>query len=291
MNYIKEERLEDLVREALEEDIGKKDITTELLIPKNKAVKAIILAKEECVVCGINIAALVFKALDKKIKFKSHLRDGAKVKKGKVIASVSGNARSILSAERTALNFITFLSGIATKTRKFVEVVKPYNVKILDTRKTIPGWRLLQKYAVRVGGGFNHRLSLEEMIMVKDNHLAALCAVRYAPCVKEIIEQVKKSKYRNRKIEIEVTNLKEFQEALKASPDIIMLDNMKIKDIKRAAIIKRKTHNAKRITLLEASGGITLKRIRKIASTGVDLISIGEMTHSVDSVDISLEII
>jgi len=280
MNYVRELRLEDLIREALKEDIGRRDITTEFLIPIDKTVKAVILAKENCVICGIDVAKLVFNTLDKKIKFKSGLRDGTAVKKGKIIASLSGKARSILSAERTALNFLGFLSGIATKTKKFTEAVKPYPVKILDTRKTIPGWRLLQKYAVRTGGAFNHRLCLEEMVMVKDNHLKVMKGMRP-------INGIEK-KY---KLEIEVKNLGELKEAMKFNPDIIMFDNMDIKQMRRAVLFARKMQAKGKKTLLEASGGISLNNIRKFASTGVDLISVGTLTHSVDSADISLEII
>ena len=278
MSYVKDLDIRGIVAFALKEDIGAKDITTEMLIPRNKFVKAILIAKEDCLVCGLSLASLVFKLQDKNIKFKPLISEGKLVKKGKAIARIQGRAKSILTAERVALNFLSFLSGIATKTRRFVEEVKPYKVKIMDTRKTIPGLRLLEKYAVRIGGGFNHRLSLDEMILVKDNHLKIIKGYqglfRFS---------------RGCRVELEVKTLKEFQRALKLKPDIIMLDNMSLKDIKQAVRIKNSLPHP--IPKLEASGGITLRNVKQVASTGVDMISIGDLTHSVDSVDISLEIL
>lgn len=274
MNY---HNIQQIVRSALKEDIGKRDITTELTIPKNKLIDVVLLAKEDGIICGLEIAKLVFRTQDKNIKFRPQIKDGDSVKKGRIFAKISGRASSILAAERVALNFLSLLSGIATKTKKYVEAVKPYNVKIMDTRKTIPGLRELEKYAVRVGEGYNHRFRLDEMVLIKDNHLVA-------SCVKKLIEIAKKKKPKNIKLEIEVRNWREFKEALKAKPDIIMLDNMKIDDIKKAVEIRPKT-------LLEASGGINLKNIKKIAATGVDMISVGDLTHSVKSIDMSLEIL
>lgn len=302
MNYADTLDIKTTLINALKEDIGTTDITTESIIPKNKFVKAFFLAKEDCVVCGLGVVSQAFKIQDKTIKFVPLVKEGDFVKKGSVIARISGKARGILTTERVALNFLSLLCGIATTTRKFVDAVEPYKVNILDTRKTLPGLRLLEKYAVRVGGGSNHRMRLDEMLLIKDNHLAALCVpfreaslrsvpVRRASCVKKIIEAVKKKKAKDMKLEIEVKNLKEFKEALKVRPDIIMLDNMKVEDIKKAVIIRRKAQSAKRKTLIEASGRISLKNAKVIASAGVDAISSGALTHSVDSVDISLEII
>lgn len=298
MNCINSCDLKNIVRCALEEDIGLKDITTLFLVPADKRVKAVILAKEPCVVSGLQVAALVFRMLDKGVKFNPRVKDGDSVKKGKVIAAISGRARALLSAERVALNFLSLLCGISTQTRRFTEAVKPYKARILDTRKTIPGLRILEKYAVRIGGGFNHRTSLDEMVLIKDNHIAASClpagkagAVRRAPCVRELIRAVRKKKIKNMKLEVEVKNLREFKEALKEAPDIIMLDNMSAGDIRKALRIRRTAQNSQRKTQLEASGGITLKNVEKIASTGVDMISVGALSHSVKSVDISLEIL
>jgi nicotinate-nucleotide pyrophosphorylase (carboxylating) len=281
MNCVKKSQLKKLIKQALREDIGKKDITTRMIIPKNKLVKAILLAKQDGIICGLEISALVFKAMDKKIKFKPLVKEGQKIRCGKVIARLRGKAQSILTAERVALNFLSLLSGIATKTRAFVDKVKPYRVKIMDTRKTIPGLRILEKYAVRVGGGFNHRFRLDEMVLIKDNHLKVTQGYLNLPKFTK-----------NYPFEIEVKNLKEFKQALKLKPAVIMLDNLSPKQIQKAVQIR---NNAAKKAFpyrpkLEASGGINLENIRKIAATGVEMISIGDLTHSVNSVDISLEI-
>jgi nicotinate-nucleotide pyrophosphorylase (carboxylating) len=282
MNYVNSLSLKEIVRAALKEDIGRRDITTTSLVTKEKKVKAVLLAKEAFVACGLQVAALVFNQMDKGIKFSPCVREGEAVKKGKTIAKLSGSARSILSAERVALNFLALLSGIATNTRKFVNAVKPYNPRVLDTRKTIPGLRLLEKYAVRIGGGYNHRYCLDETVMVKDNHLKVIGGIDKL-----------KSLPKNFRSEIEVKNLKELKGALGLRPDIIMLDNMRIPDIRKAVKIRNKFAFGKFNPLpkLEASGGISLKNIKKIASSGVDLISVGSLTHSLDAVDISLEIL
>jgi len=231
----------------------------------------------------LGIAKEVFKTQDKNIKFKAQVLEGQKIKKGKIIARIFAKAQSILIAERVALNFLNLLSGIATKTRAYVDKVKPYKVKILDTRKTIPGLRELEKYAVRIGGGFNHRLRLDEMILIKDNHL------KVTKGYQRLLKVTK-----GYLVEIEVKNLREFKEAIKAKPDIIMLDNMNPKNIRQAVKIRNSqlpTPNSKLPTKLEASGRINLKNVKNIAATGVDMISIGELTHSVNSADISLEIL
>lgn len=282
MNYYRDKESLSLIRSALKEDIGRGDLTTDRFIPKDKIINAILLAKEPCVICGLGIVKTVFKIQDKNIKFKPLVKEGGFSKKGEIVARISGKAKGTLTAERVALNFFTHLSGIATKTRKYVAAVKLYKVKIMDTRKTIPGLRFLEKYAVRVGGGYNHRFKLDEMILVKDNHL-------------KIIGGIGKLKRfgKRYKAEIEVKNLSEFKAASRLNPDIIMLDNMSAGDIRKAVKIRNnlfnKAHHKK--PRLEASGRITLKNVRKIASTGVDMISVGALTHSVDSVDISLEIL
>ena len=286
MNYSK---VIHLVRSSLKEDIGKRDITTGLFIPKDKMAKAVILAKEDCVVCGMEIAKIVFKATDNKIKFKSSAADGQHIKKGKVMARIQGKARSILIAERTALNFLSHLCGIATLTRRFVQAIKPYRVKIMDTRKTIPNLRALQKYAVRIGGGINHRFKLDEMVLIKDNHLKVigdrLWVIGFKKIKNKIPTKIKK--------EVEVKTLQEFKQALKIRADIIMLDNMKLSDIKKAVMIRNclSPNTYHPTPKLEASGGITLKNIKKVAATGVDMISVGVLTHSAKSIDISLEVL
>lgn len=279
---LNQHKVDSIVRHALFEDIGKGDITTQLTIPKNKIIKAILLAKEECIVCGLEVAEHVFRAVDKDIKFTLQVKEGRKIKKGKSIAKLEGKAYSILSAERVCLNLLSMLSGVATKTREYVEKVKPYKVKITDTRKTMPGLRELQKYAVRIGGGFNHRMALDEMILIKDNHLQVMKGFSQLPKVPK-----------GYKIEIEVQDLKEFKHALSFKPDVIMLDNMSLDDTKEAVKIRNNTaftsHHP--TTKLETSGGIDIDSVTKIAATGVDIISIGDLTQSIKSVDISLEVV
>ena len=285
MNYIDKNKLNKIIAAALKEDLGKRDITSESLILNDKSCVAILLAKQDCVVCGLEIAKLVFIAQDKNINFKLLVKDGDYIKKGASLAKVSGKARSLLTAERVALNFLCLLSGIATKTRKYVFAVKPYKAKIVDTRKTIPGLRILQKYAVRTGGGSNHRVRLDEMVLIKDNHLKFLGNEFWSNGCK-----IKPSKV---KIEIEVKTLKELAKALKLQPDVIMLDNMSLANMKKA--VKMRNTNSPSVKYsfpkLEASGNVTLKNVKKVASTRVDMISVGALTHSVNSVDISLEII
>jgi nicotinate-nucleotide pyrophosphorylase (carboxylating) len=266
---------------ALQEDIGSKDITTELTIPKEVSVKAKIIAKEPFILCGIQLAKEVFKAVDPSLKFTPLVNEGDRVNKRQPVAAISGRAASILTAERVALNLLAFLSGVATKTNKFVQQIKPFKAKVIDTRKTILGLRFLQKYAVRVGAGYNHRMRLDEMVLIKDNHLKIMGGHF------KILDLPK-----GYKVEIEAQNLKEFIRALSFKPDVIMLDNMSISDIRKAVEIKNrlKINCHACASLLEASGGINLKNVRQYASTGVDLISIGELTDSLESVDISLDI-
>jgi nicotinate-nucleotide pyrophosphorylase (carboxylating) len=272
----------EIVRQALVEDVGRGDITTQLTISEEKTAKAVIIAKEDGIICGVSIAQMVFNLTDKGIEFKALSKDGQLVKAGKTIAKISGSARSILTAERVALNLLSILSGIATKTREFVSQIEPHKTKITDTRKTFPGLRELQKYAVRVGGGFSHRMGLDEMILIKDNHLKITDGLEKLPSVPK-----------GYKIEVEVQNLDEFKHALRFKPDVIMLDNMGLEDMKKAVEIRDNTefisHHPP--TKLEASGGVDLDSVKRIAATGVDIISIGELTHSVKAMDISLEVL
>lgn len=278
---ISPEKLEAIIRHALIEDIGRGDITTQLTIPKDKKIKAKIIAKESFLLCGAMVAEKVFKAVDAGIRFEQKIKEGAYVPAGKTIAVISGKASSILTAERVSLNLLSLLSGIATKTREFVKEIEPFKTKITDTRKTMPGLRELQKYAVRIGGGHNHRIRLDEMILIKDNHIKVTDGYSKLPSVPQ-----------GYKIEIEVQNLEEFKHALYFKPDIIMLDNMQINEIKEAVTIRNstefKSHHLP--TKLEASGGIYLDNIKKYAATGVEIISVGELTDSVKSVDISLDV-
>ena len=266
--------LKALIKQALTEDIGRGDITTQFTIPRHKKITVKIIAKEEFLLCGITVAQKVFETVDSRIRFVKKNKDGRNVRSEEIIALVSGRAHSILRAERIALNLLSLMSAVATKTRRFVERIKPFKTKITDTRKTLAGLRGLQKYAVRIGGGLNHRIGLDEMLLIKDNHLRILGGSFNLPDVPKSC-----------KIEIETQSLNEFKHALRFNPDIIMLDNMKIKDIKKAVKIRSGLP-----VMLEASGGITLDNIKKYAATGVDIISVGELTDSVKSVDISLEV-
>ena len=276
-----ENQLNTLIDLALEEDIGGGDVTSESLIPETLQAETTILAKAEGVLVGVDLAKLVFIKVDPDLKFKVLLKDGVKLNRGDIIATVTGNARSILKAERLALNFLQKLSGIATQTNQYVDLIKDLPVDILDTRKTTPGMRLLEKYAVAMGGGRNHRFNLSDGILIKDNHLATLRT--HGMTLKEIVAKAKSNAPKGIKVEVEVTNLKEVEEAVAAKADIIMFDNMNPVQMRRAV----KKVPARIYT--EASGGITLKSVRAVAETGVNFISIGALTHSSKALDISLE--
>ncbi|MBA7534566.1 putative nicotinate-nucleotide pyrophosphorylase [carboxylating] [subsurface metagenome] len=271
--------IDKIVEKALLEDIGTGDITSEFIIPSNIKAKGIIKTSEEGVVAGLDIAHLIFKKLDSEIIFQEKIKNGAKVARGKVLAEISGSARTILKGERVALNFLQRMSGIATITSKFCQEVKDFPVRIVDTRKTTPGLRVLEKYAVLMGGGYNHRFGLYDAVLIKDNHIAV------AGGIKSAVNSVRKQISHTAKIEVEVENLSQLQEALKMQVDIIMLDNMDLGTMKEAVKM------AKGKSIIEVSGGITLGKVRKIAQTGVDLISVGVLTHSVKSLDISMEIL
>ena len=292
MNCIKKSVIKDIIKHALAEDIGRGDVTTRLLFPKGEKIQAIILADEGGIICGINIARFCFKLWDNRTRFIALVEDGDRVKRGQSLAKIYGKASSVLSAERVALNFLGLLSGVATRTNQFVNKVRDCRVRIMDTRKTLPGLRELEKYAVRLGGGYNHRFGLDDMILIKENHLAASCLGYSTSRIKKIIKSIKVKKPKEVKLEIEVRNLTEFKEALKAKPDIIMLDNMKITDIKKAITIRGKTiqRHTRPKPLLEASGNIDLENIRAYAQTGVDLISLGTLTKDIRCLDLSLEL-
>lgn len=264
---------------AYAEDIGDGDITTNNLIPPGANKTAILVAKETGVVAGLPVAEMVFKKFDKNVEWNEKISDGSVVNPGDVLVEFTGNYRALLTGERKALNFLQRLSGIATYAHLCMKEVEGTKVEILDTRKTLPGYRHLDKYAVRMGGASNHRFGLYDMVMIKDNHIQVAGGISKA--VKAIRSKVPKSI----KIEVETTNLEMVQEALDADVDIIMLDNMSSKLMAEAVQIINK--RAK----IEASGNMTLKRIRKVAGTGVDYISIGALTHSVKALDISQRII
>jgi len=276
---ISQNRIKELVTVALREDIGEGDITTEACFPKKRNAKARIIAKQRGIIAGLRIAKIVFKTIDNKINFKSLVKDGTEVKKGDVLAEISGHITSILAGERTALNFLGRLSGIATLTKEYVEKVKPYKARIFDTRKTTPGLRDIEKYAVSVGGGQNHRTGLYDMVLIKDNHLKI-----GNKNIKELVQSVRGRIPKDVKIEIEAENLLQVKEALQSEVDIIMLDNMNIQTIKKAISL------VKNLSEIEISGNVSLDSVEKLAKCGVDRISVGKLTHSAEAMDISLKI-
>ena len=267
-----------LIDLALAEDVGKGDVTTVATVPEGKEGRAVIIAKAYGIVCGLPIAAEAFRNVDAAIRLTHLASDGEPVAPGDVVAALSGPLRGILTAERTALNFLTHLSGIATLTARFVDVVAPYRAVILDTRKTTPGWRILEKYAVRCGGGRNHRMGLYDMVLIKDNHIAACGSLA------EAVRRVRAAGI-SLPIEVEVRTLAELEEALSLDVDRILLDNMDIPTLREAVA------RAKGKVELEASGGVGLENVAEIAACGVDYISIGALTHSAPALDFSLEIL
>lgn len=276
-----EEQIERIIDLALAEDLGIGDITSEILIPPELQGEASLLVKERGVLAGVEIAQRVFRKVDPSLQFKVLIKDGTGVKSGDIIATVSGKVISILKAERTALNFLQRLSGTTSRTAEYVAKAKGFKADIADTRKTTPGLRILEKYAVKMGGGRNHRLHLGDGVLIKDNHLAALRATGMT--LKEIVAQAKQRAPKDMVVEIEVTSLQEATEAAEAGADMIMLDNMSPEEMQKVVEIL-----AGRVKF-EASGGITLDSVRQAAMTGVDLISIGALTHSPKALDISLE--
>jgi nicotinate-nucleotide pyrophosphorylase (carboxylating) len=291
---IDRDRVLPIIKAALKEDIGKGDITTSVLVDKFLSSRATIIAKEDCVVCGLKIAEWTMAQVDYSVRFKPNCNDGDFVCKDKELAFLEGHISSILRAERTMLNFIEFLSGIATATKAFADKAKPHGVKIMDTRKTYPLLRYLEKYAVSTGGGSNHRMGLYDQVLIKDNHIRCSSFVvrnsikNKKVALKDLVETARRKNIRGTVIEIEVTSTAEFQDALQGKPDIIMLDNMSPRDVKACVEIRRMS---KTKPMLEASGGINIENIDQYACTGVDMISIGALTHSVKSIDVSLEIV
>lgn len=275
-------QIRQIIALALAEDLGKGDVTTNSLIPDEKIGVASILAKEEGILAGVEIAEEVFRQVDPKLKIKVWLKDGAKVGSGDMIAVVEGRIASILKAERTVLNFLQRLSGIATEANRYVKAVEGLPVRIMDTRKTTPCLRVLEKYAVKVGGGKNHRMHLGDGILIKDNHLAALRSEGLS--IKEIIARARQNAPGGVKVEMEVNTPQGALEAAEAGADVIMLDNMRLEDMRQAV---KAVHGR---ALVEASGGITLGTVRAVAETGVDFISVGALTHSVKALDISLKL-
>jgi nicotinate-nucleotide pyrophosphorylase (carboxylating) len=284
------ERVLPIIKAALKEDIGNGDLTTSAIINKATSIDTVMLTREDCVVCGLQIAEWALGAIDYSVRFKPNCSDGDLVGAWKELAYIEGRAQSILKVERAMLNFVSFLSGIATKTRKFVDIAKPYGVKIMDTRKTIPLLRYLEKYAVFTGGGANHRMGLHDAVLIKDNHIrvSGIWHRGSDMKLKDLVEKARKNNIKGTIVEVEVENLEEFSDALSGKPDIIMLDNMTPDNVKACMEI-RKLSKIK--PLLEVSGGITLDTIEEYARTKVDMISVGSLTSSVQDVDMTLDIV
>ena len=268
--------LDELIRRSLDEDIGTGDITTLSTVSEDKQISGSFIAKEEGIICGLPLLIRLFELLDPSVHLECVVSEGAPVKKGDVIARISGPARSILTGERVALNFLQRLSGIATRTYAAVKQISGTKAVIVDTRKTTPGLRIIEKYAVRTGGGSNHRFNLADGILIKDNHISA------AGGISQAISRARKMATHMLKIEVEVENFIQIEEALQSGADIIMLDNMSIEDMTKAVtIIGSKA-------LVEASGNMGDKDLLTVAKTGVDLISVGALTHTIRAMDISL---
>jgi len=271
--------LTSIIKRALAEDLNTGDITTMSTVPKDKRINGKFIAKAEGILCGMDIAGAVFAYIDSDVKLECNFEDGNKVAKGDIIATIEGRAISVLTGERLALNLMQRLCGIATKTSEAVKKVAGFNVKILDTRKTTPGLRILEKYAVRTGGGYNHRFTLSDGVLIKDNHIKA------AGGIKEAISAAREYVPHTLKIEVEVETLGQVKQALDAGADIIMLDNMSNELMTQAvALIDKKA-------LIEASGNMDEKDLCKVAATGVDFISIGALTNSLNPLDISLKFV
>ena len=271
-------RTEHLIDLALEEDAGLGDITSRAIFPAQHRSRAVIDAKQALVLCGLEIAARVFAKQDPDLKVRLLAQDGDRVKAGAIVLQVDGSTASILTAERTALNFLQRLSGIATQARRYAAVIEGTGVRVVDTRKTTPGWRALEKYAVRIGGCFNHRSSLGEQVLIKDNHIAA------AGSLTKAVQLCRKAASHGAKIEVEARTLAEVKEACRAQADIILLDNMTPAQVRGAvaAIAGR--------AQVEVSGGVRYETLRDYALPGVDIISIGALTHSVAAADLSLDL-
>ncbi|MFT9494249.1 carboxylating nicotinate-nucleotide diphosphorylase [Anaerosolibacter sp.] len=271
--------VEEIIRHALKEDMNYGDVTSDTLIPLEAMAMARMTAKEDGVIAGLAVAEMAFKTVDSTLSFVALKKDGDTVKKGDHIAEIKGSTRGILKAERLALNLIQRMSGIATLSKAYADEIEGYPTRVVDTRKTTPGLRVLEKYAVKVGGCHNHRFNLSDAVMIKDNHIKAVGSITKA------IEMARQSISHTMKIEVEVESLAQLQEALEVKADIIMLDNMDTDTMRDAVKITGGR------AILEASGNITKERLREIAAIGIDVISVGALTHSIKSLDISLNII
>jgi len=281
MELLRAEEIEKAVRLALAEDIGSGDVTTLSTVPETTLAEAVMGAREALTVAGLALAEAAFREVSDAVEITRVMHDGQRAISGSVLLKISGSARALLSAERVALNFVQRLSGVATLTRQFVEAIKGTGAVILDTRKTTPGWRRLEKYAVTCGGGQNHRLGLFDMVLIKDNHLAAL--KNASPNAIAAAVKGARAKYPNLKIEVEADTLEQVEQAVGAGADFVLLDNMNLEQL-RAAVAKCRGY-----AKTEASGGVNLGSVHAIAETGVDFISVGALTHSARAVDIGLD--
>jgi len=270
--------LDKLIDLALDEDIGSGDITTDFLVPPGATGRGEVLAKEEIVVCGLEAARRVFERLDSRVRFEPTCRDGQKIPAGSTLVNLEGAMHGLLTAERTALNFLQRLSGIATHVHRHLDLLSGMGVRLVDTRKTTPGWRVLEKYAVRAGGAANHRMGLYDGVLIKDNHIAACGGIAAA------VQRARDKVSHLVKIEVETATLDQVREALDARADVIMLDNMDLKQIKDAVALINKR------ALIEVSGNVTRAHLLDLAKTGIDVISMGALTHSARAVDLSMRI-
>jgi len=289
------EKIRDIVQLAIKEDIGDGDITSKIFIPDGSETKGMLIAKEAGIVAGLPVAGYVLSQIDENLIFTSNIEDGSRVKKGTIIGSVKGLTLSLLSAERLVLNFLQRLSGIATATNRFAEKIKGYRTQIMDTRKTAPGWRYLEKYAVRVGGGINHRMGLYDQILIKDNHLKAMGSEKENGTISRLVRKAREQIENGMLIEVEVEDLCQIKDVVDAGVDIILFDNMEPSKIREAVDIvkeieKNQDAGTGKSILTEASGNITIENVEEYADAGVDRISVGAITHSARVLDISFDI-
>ena len=289
------EKIRDIVQLAIKEDIGDGDITSKIFIPDGSESEGMLVAKEAGIVAGLPVAGYVLSQIDENLIFTSNIEDGSMARKGTILGSVKGLTLSLLSAERMVLNFLQRLSGIATSTNMFAERIKGYRTQIMDTRKTAPGWRYLEKYAVRVGGGINHRMGLYDQILIKDNHLKAMGTEKENDTISRLVKKAREQIKNGTLIEVEVEDLCQIREVMDAGVDIILFDNMEPSKIREAVEMVKEFENSRdagngRAILTEASGNITIENVEEYADAGVDRISVGAITHSVRVLDISFDI-
>lgn len=289
------EKIRELVQLAIKEDIGDGDITSRIFIPDGSKSEGVLTAKETGIVAGLPVAGYVLSQIDKDLLLSVNISDGSRVEKGSIIGSVKGLTVSLLSAERLILNFLQRLSGIATATNRFTEKIKGYKTEILDTRKTTPGWRYLEKYAVKTGGGANHRMGLYDQVLIKDNHLKIIESEKENGNIGDLVKKAREQIADEVLIEVEVEDLCQIRDVIDAGVDIILLDNMAPSIIKEAVEMVKKFGNSRdtgtgRTILTEASGNITVENVKEYAQAGVDRISVGMITHSASALDISFDI-